>query len=42
MKHFEFIDDIKKADIDTLMQVPSMNKAAAEKVYEFFGNKSEI
>lgn len=42
MKHFESIDDIKKADIDTLMQVPSMNKAAAEKVYEFFGNKSEI
>lgn len=42
MKHFESIDDIKKADIDTLMQVPSMNKAAAEKVYEFFGNKSQI
>ena len=41
MKHFESIEDIKNADMDTLLQVPSMNKAAAEKVYEFFGNKSQ-
>lgn len=40
MKHFASIEDIKNADMDTLMKVPSMNKAAAQKVYEFFGNKS--
>ena len=40
MKHFASIEDIKNADMDTLMEVPSMNKAAAQKVYEFFGNKS--
>ncbi len=40
MKHFASIEDIKNADMDTLMEVPSMNKEAAQKVYEFFGNKS--
>ena len=36
MKAFQSLEEIKTADIETLADVPSMNRAAAEKVYEFF------
>ena len=36
MKHFQSLDAIKEADIDELLKVPSMNKTAAEEVYNFF------
>ncbi len=36
MRYFESIEDIKKADIDTLLEAPSMNRASAESVFRFF------
>ena len=36
MKAFQYLEEIRAADVETLAQVPSMNYAAAEKVYEFF------
>ena len=36
MKYFESIEDIKNADVEELMKVPSMNRKAAESVYDFF------
>ena len=40
MKYFESLDDLKKADIDTLKQVPSMDLKSAQSVYDFFRNKT--
>ena len=36
MKAFQSLDEIKAADVETLAEVPSMHRLAAEKVYEFF------
>lgn len=36
MKHFGSLDALKAADIEELMKIPSMNRRAAEEVYEFF------
>lgn len=36
MKSFASIDEIRNADVDTLMNVPSMDRRAAESVYMFF------
>lgn len=36
MKAFQSLEAIKAAEVETLAEVPSMNRAAAEKVYEFF------
>ena len=36
MKYFESIDDIKAASVEVLEKVPSMNKASAQSVYDFF------
>ncbi len=36
MKHFQSLDAIKEADIEDLLKVPSMNRASAEEVYNFF------
>ena len=36
MKAYQSIDDIKAASIEALAEVPSMNRGAAEKVYQFF------
>ncbi len=36
MKAFHSLDAIKAAEIETLAQVPSMNRASAERVYRFF------
>ena len=40
MKAFQSLEEIKAADIERLVQVPSMNLAAAEKVYEFFHKRT--
>ena len=39
MKHFQSLEAIRQADVDTLAGVPSMNRRAAEKVYVFFHEK---
>ncbi len=36
MKAFQSLEAIKAADVETLAKVPSMNRAAAEKVYDYF------
>lgn len=36
MKAFQSLDAIREADVETLAAVPSMNRGAAQKVYEFF------
>lgn len=36
MKHFESIEAIREAEIDELLKVPTMNKASATEVYNFF------
>ena len=39
MKHFTSLDDIKKASVDELSKIPSMNENSAQAVYEFFNTK---
>ena len=39
MKHFQSLEAIRQADVDTLAGVPAMNRRAAEKVYGFFNEK---
>ena len=42
MKHFESIEDLKSADIDTLKSIPGMDTRSANSVYDFFrSNKNE-
>ena len=36
MKHFQSLEAIREADVETLSAVPSMNRLAAEKVFAFF------
>ncbi|MDD5936738.1 MAG: excinuclease ABC subunit UvrC [Clostridiales bacterium] len=36
MKHFQSLDAIKAAEVEEIAQLPSMNRAAAQKVYDFF------
>lgn len=36
MKEFQSLDELRSAEVERLSQVSSMNRAAAEKVYEFF------
>ena len=38
MKSFESIDEIRTADVDRLMEVPSMDRKSAQSVYDFFRN----
>lgn len=42
MKAFQSLDEVKAADVETLALVPSMNRGAAEKVYEFFHKINDI
>ena len=42
MKAFQSLDEIRAADEEQLAQVPSMNMAAARKVYEFFHKTKEV
>lgn len=39
MKYFKGIEEIRKADIEELKNIPTMNEAAAKQVYEFFHQK---
>lgn len=41
LKKFQSLDAIKAADEELLSEVPSMNREAARKVYEFFHQSSE-
>ncbi len=36
MRHFQSLEAIREADVETLAAIPSMNRAAAGKVWEFF------
>lgn len=36
MKHYQSLEEIGKATVEELQMIPSMNKAVAAKVYEFF------
>lgn len=36
MKHLKSLDAVKSASVEELMEVPGMNRAAAENVYRFF------
>ena len=36
MRYFKSIEAVKDADVETLSQVPGMNRRAAESVYNFF------
>ena len=36
MRRFQSLEAIREADVDTLADVPSMNRSAAEKVWKFF------
>lgn len=36
MRHFQSLEAIREASVEDLSGVPSMNRAAAEKVYQFF------
>ncbi|MBQ7564454.1 MAG: excinuclease ABC subunit UvrC [Lachnospiraceae bacterium] len=40
MHHFDSIEDIKTAEINALLEVPSMNQASAEAVYRFFHERA--
>ncbi|MCR5002550.1 MAG: excinuclease ABC subunit UvrC [Lachnospiraceae bacterium] len=42
MKSFDSIDEIKAADVDRLMQVPSIDRKAAENVYYFFRKDEHV
>ena len=41
MKHYQSLEAIRVADVEDLAAVPSMNRKAAEQVYEFFRRKEE-
>ena len=36
MKYYKNIEAVKNAEVEELAQVPSMNRKAAQKVYDFF------
>ena len=41
MREFQSLEAVREADIERLSSVPSMNRAAAEKVWKFFHTKDE-
>ena len=36
MRHFASIEEIQKAEVETLMEVPEIPRQAAEEIYGFF------
>ncbi len=40
MKHFRSIEEIKQAEVDTLMEVEGMNRTIAQGIYEFFHSQT--
>ena len=41
MRSFQSLDDVREASVEELCQVPGMNRAAAESVYQFFRRKEK-
>ena len=39
IEHFESIEELKAASVETLMEIPAMNALSAKRVYEFFHAK---
>jgi uvrABC system protein C len=39
MRGFKSIEEIREADVETLLQVEGMNRPAAQGVYDFFHQK---
>ena len=42
MRRFQSLDEIKEADVETLMQTDTMNEQAAQSVYDFFHKSSAV
>ncbi|NLP33592.1 MAG: excinuclease ABC subunit UvrC [Clostridiales bacterium] len=42
MKHFQSLEAIQKAEVEEIMDVPSMNRKAAEEVYRFFHKPADV
>lgn len=42
MKHFQSLEAIQAAEVEELEEVPSMNRAAAQEVYNFFRQKPSL
>jgi excinuclease ABC subunit C len=36
MKYYQSLEAIVEADVEDILKVPTMNRQAAEEVYEFF------
>ncbi len=41
MKHFKSLEAVQGAEVEDIMKVPSMNRKAAEQVYDFFHTKAQ-
>lgn len=41
MRHFKSLEDIRKASVEELMQVPEINRKSAEEIAGFFARKEE-
>ena len=41
MRHFDSLDDIRKAGLEELMELPEMNEQAAREVVSFFRQTDE-
>lgn len=39
MRHFKSIEDIKKASVEELAEIPELNRRAAEEIWQFFRKK---
>ncbi len=42
MRHFKSLEDIGKASVEELLQLPEMNRGSAEAVYDFFRKTEDV
>ncbi len=42
MRHFKSIAEIRDATVEELLQIPELNRRAAEEIYQFFRKKDEV
>ena len=42
MRHFKSLEDIGKASVEELLQLPEMNRGSAEAVYDFFHKTEDV
>ncbi len=42
MRHFKSLEDIRKASVEELLQLPEMNRGSAEAVYAFFHKTEDV